>query len=467
MFKELSIDPLSGYFETLLDILYTSIWEGPLLVALLGLGLFLTFRLQAIQFTQLFYALRLALWPRADEQEGQGDISHFESLTTALAATIGIGNIAGVATAITLGGVGALFWMWCVGLVGMAIKYSEAILAVRYRELDQNNEMVGGPMYFIAKGLGWGKLASSFAIFGALAALGGGNMIQANSVADVFSSSMGVDPFVTGCVIAFLTAVTLAGGIKGIGRVTSILVPLMAALYLGGGVLILMLKWNHIPSALWEIVQAAFTGQAAVGGFAGSTLWMALRMGVSRGLCSSEAGLGTASIAAAAAKTDAPGRQALVSMTGAFLSTIVMCTVTALVISVSGVLGSMDAKGQLVTGASLTVAAFQAVLPGSGWVVTTGLIFFAFSTILGWGYYGEKCVEYLFHERSIPVYRLLFCLAIIPGAALDLGLVWKIADVTNALMAIPNLIGVAALSSVVVEEAHRFKLMVDSTCTLK
>ncbi|MCB1134733.1 MAG: alanine:cation symporter family protein, partial [Chlamydiia bacterium] len=346
---------------------------------------------------------------------------------------------------------------WCIGLIGMAIKYAEALLAVRYRTTDKNGEMCGGPMHFIEKGLGSRFLAVCFALFGVCAAMGGGNMIQANSVADVMESSLSIAPWLTGVVLAAGTALTLAGGIKGIGKVASYLVPFMAILYLTGGITVLVLKADLIPAAFGMILSAAFKGQAAVGGFAGASVWAAIRLGLSRGLSSSEAGLGTASIAAAAAKTDYPGRQALVSMSGAFISTIVMCTITGLVIAVAGVLGAQKANGAVLDGASLTVAAFNSILPGSGWVVTIGLVFFAFSTILGWGYYGEKCMEYLFHERSIPYYRILFSLMVIPGATWDLDLVWRIADVTNALMAIPNLLGVLFLSRLVYTETRQFE----------
>lgn len=441
-----------------LDLLYSWVWGAPLLILLSGIGIYLTVRLKGIQFAYLGYALKLVFMPGKThpEAEGKGDVSHFESLMTALAATIGIGNIAGVATAITVGGVGALFWMWVTALLGMATKYAEAILAVKYRVEDSRKEMCGGPMYFIERGLGWKWLAVLFALFGAIAALGGGNMLQANSVADVMSKMFRIDPWVSGIAVAVCTALTILGGIKSIGKVAGYLVPFMAVFYILGAAVILVYHFEKLPEALYSIIRHAFTGQAAVGGFIGSTFAMGVQVGISRGLMTSEAGLGTASIAAAAAKTDLPGRQALVSMTGSFLATIVMCSVTALVLAVTGVLGIVDEVGNLVNGASLTVAAFESVITGGGYVVTIGLVLFAFTTLLGWAYYGEKCIEYLFGEKSVPFYRLLFILVVIPGAVLELDIVWKVSDIANGLMAFPNLIGLAALSGVVIHETRLF-----------
>lgn len=438
-----------------LDRFYAFVWGPPLLILLIGVGLYLTVILRGLQFRYLKYALELVAGKHLGK-EGKGDISHFESLMTALAATIGIGNIAGVATALATGGMGALFWMWITALIGMATKYAEAILAVKYRTVDRRGEMCGGPMYFIEHGLKWHWLAGAFALFGAFAALGGGNMLQANSVADVMKSMFNVDPLVSGVVVAGLTALTLMGGIKSIGKVASFLVPFMAILYIGGGLLILLVKWDKVPLALWQIVSHAFTGQAAFGGFLGASVLMALQVGVSRGLMTSEAGLGTASIAAAAAKTDLPGRQALVSMTGCFLATIVMCTVTGLVLGVTDVFGLVDANGKIVNGASMTLMAFNSVFSWGGYVVTIGLILFAFTTLIGWSYYGEKCLEYLLGEKSVIPYRVLFCLMIIPGAVLELEVVWKISDIFNGLMAFPNLIALAALSTVVLSETNAF-----------
>lgn len=440
-----------------LDVLYSWVWGLPLLVLITGLGIYLTVALRGLQFRYLGYALKLVFGSKKHpEAEGKGDISHFESLMTALAATIGIGNIAGVATAIAVGGLGALFWMWVTALLGMATKYAEAILAVKYRVIDKRGEMCGGPMYFIESGLGWKWLAFAFAFFGAMAALGGGNMLQANSVSDVMATVFHVNPWVSGIVVAALTGITLLGGIKSIGKVAGYLVPFMAIFYILGSAVILFLSYDKIPGALVSIIQHAFTGQAAFGGFLGSTMLLAMRVGVSRGLMTSEAGLGTASIAAAAAKTDLPGRQALVSMTGSFLATIIMCSMTGLVLGVTGVFGSTGPDGKLLNGASMTVAAFESVLSGGGYVVTIGLILFAFTTLLGWAYYGEKCVEYMFGVKSVPFYRILFSAVIIPGAVLELDIVWKISDIFNGLMAFPNLIALCALSGVVVAETKSF-----------
>lgn len=452
------LESLNSQLIAYLDLLYGWVWGAPLLVLLSGVGIFLTIALRGLQFRYLKYALQLVFGSRKAhmEAEGEGDISHFQSLMTALAATIGIGNIAGVATAITVGGLGALFWMWVTALLGMATKYAEALLAIKYRVKDDKGEMCGGPMYFIERGLGWRWLAVSFAFFGAIAALGGGNMLQANSVADVMKTLFNMNTWVTGSLVAFFTALTLLGGIKSIGKVAGYLVPFMAIFYICGALIILVISYDKIPYAIYSIFTQAFTGQAAFGGFAGSTMLLALQVGVSRGLMTSEAGLGTASIAAAAAKTDLPGRQALVSMTGSFLATIIMCSVTALVLGVTGVFGMVDEAGNIINGASMTVAAFDSVLMGGGYIVTIGLVLFAFTTLLGWSYYGEKCVEYMFGEKSVPYYRIIFILAIFPGAVLELDVVWKISDIFNGLMAFPNLIGLCALSGVIISETKSF-----------
>ncbi|OJU81258.1 MAG: sodium:alanine symporter family protein [Chlamydia sp. 32-24] len=441
-------------FEFLLNWTYHLVWGPTLLILLMGIGIYLTVALKGLQFRYLPYALKLVFGNK--EKEGVGDISHFESLMTALAATIGIGNIAGVATALAIGGLGALFWMWVTALIGMAVKYAEAILAVKYRTKDEKGEMCGGPMYFIKHGLGWKKLSFSFALLGAIGAFGGGNMLQANSVADVMKTMFHVDPAVTGVIVAVLSGLTLLGGIKSIGKVASLLVPLMATLYIGGALCIILVNIDQVPLAFYKIFTYAFTGQAAFGGFVGSTLATAIQVGISRGVMTSEAGLGTASIAAAAAKTDLPGRQALVSMTGCFLATIIMCTATGLVLAVTDAFGSLDENGKLLNGASMTLHAFQSVFPWGGYVVTIGLILFAFTTLLGWAYYGEKCIEFILGEKSVIFYRILFTLMIIPGAVLELDVVWKISDICNGLMAFPNLIGIMALSQTVIQETKLF-----------
>ncbi len=420
------------------------VWGPPMLILLVGTGVFLTIRLRGLQFSKLLYAHKLIF---TKDKTSEGDISHYQALTTALAATIGTGNIAGVATAIFLGGPGAVFWMWMTGLVGMATKYSEAILAVKYRVTDSRGEMCGGPMYYIEKGMGWKWLGVLFAIFGAVAAFGIGNMVQSNSVADAVYTSFAIPPVATGITLAVLTALVILGGIKSIGRVTAYLVPFMAAIYAAGGLVIVFINIAEVPAALASIFTSAFGGEAAFGGAVGA----AIRYGVARGVFSNEAGLGSAPIAAAAARTDYPGRQALVSMTQTFIDTIVVCSITALAILTSGALATGE------TGAALTTTAFNVGLPGQGGIiVAVGIILFAYSTILGWSYYGEKCMEYLFSEKAVIYYRVVFVAFVFVGAVAKLDFVWTFSDVMNGLMAVPNLIGLLALSGVVVAETKRF-----------
>ena len=423
------------------------IWGPPLLILLVGTGIYLSIRISFLQFGKLPYALKLA-FSKHQDHSSEGDISHFQSLMTALAATIGTGNIAGVATAVVLGGPGAVLWMWVTALVGMATKYSEAILAVKYRTVGKRGEMAGGPMYYIEKGLGWKWLAVLFALFGAVAAFGIGSTVQSNSVAAAIQSSFGINPWVTGIVLTIATGLVLLGGIKSIGRVTSYMVPFMAVFYILGGLIIILLNIDKLPAAVSLIFSDAFTGQAAAGGAVGAVI----RYGVARGVFSNEAGMGSAPIAAAAAKTDHPGRQALISMTGTFLDTIVVCSITGITL----VMGELYTKSDL-TGAALTTQTFDQMLPGvGGWIVSIGIILFAYSTVLGWAYYGEKCIEYLFGSGSIKVYRIFYTLSVVVGAGMSLGLVWTIADIFNGLMAIPNLIGLLGLSGVIVAETREF-----------
>jgi AGCS family alanine or glycine:cation symporter len=426
------------------------VWGLPLIILLVGTGVFLTIRLRGLQVSQLGRALRIA-FSRTDTQAA-GDISHFKALMTALAATVGIGNIAGVATAIAAGGPGAVFWMWMTALFGMATKYSEAILAVKYRVVDENGGMSGGPMYYLERGLGLKWLGVLFALFGAIAAFGIGNMAQANTVAHALETSFGVRTWATGLVMAVLTAAVILGGIKRIGSVSGFLVPVMALIYIAGGVLVLLLNYQAVPGAIVLIFERAFTPTAATGGFAGALVMQTIKMGVSRGLFSNESGLGSAPIVAAAAKTKNPFRQALVSMTGTFIDTIIVCSITGLVIVSTG---SWE-TGQ--TGAELTVAAFSKGLPGNsgGLIVAIGTILFAYSTILGWAYYGEKCCEYLLGIRSVLTYRYLWVIAVFCGALIKLQMVWDFADIMNGLMAIPNLIGLLGLSGVIVAETRRY-----------
>ena len=433
-------------FSEILTKISDFVWGPPVLILIVGTGLFLSIRLGFMQFSNLPYALKLA-FSKNQDKKSEGDISHFQSLMTALAATIGTGNIAGVATAVVLGGPGAVFWMWITALVGMATKYAEAILAVKYRTVGKNGQMAGGPMYYIERGLGWKWLAVLFAFFGAIAAFGIGSSVQSNSVAAAVESSFGINPWITGIVLTIGTGLVLIGGIKSIGKVTSFFVPFMAIFYVLGGLVIILINISELPAAIGLIFSDAFTGQAVAGGAIGAVI----RYGVARGVFSNEAGMGSAPIAAAAAKTDYPGRQALISMTGTFLDTVVVCSITGITL----VMGGLYTGGE--TGAALTTKTFDLLLPGvGGWVVTLGLIFFAYSTVLGWAYYGEKCFEYLFGTRSIFVYRVIYTTTVLLGAGASLGLVWTISDIFNALMAIPNLIGLLFLSGVVVAETKIF-----------
>jgi alanine or glycine:cation symporter, AGCS family len=441
-----------------LDVIDGWVWGLPLLILLVVVGGYLTWVLRGLQFRYFWYSHKLAFTRRDDH--AQGDISQFQALMTALATTIGIGSITGVATAIATGGLGALFWMWVTALLGMATKYAEAILAVKYRVVDAKGEMSGGPMYYLARGLNAKWLAILFCVFGAVAAFGTGNMVQANSVSEALRDLCGFDPLWTGIILSALTGVALLGGIKSIARISTYLVPAMAIFYLVGGGVILGMKAHAIPAAFVAIFKSAFTGQAAVGGFLGSTVMLAIQMGVSRGVFSSDAGLGNSPIAAAAAKTDTPGRQALISMCSVFITTCIICTITGLVIAVTGVLGQMGNNGELLNGASMALKAFDSIFPGGRVIVTIAIIPFAYSTILGWAYYGEKCVEYLFGARKIALYRFLFTVMAIPGCLLSLKVVWGFANIMNGLMAFPNLVGLFFLSKIVAEETKLFEKIV-------
>jgi alanine or glycine:cation symporter, AGCS family len=448
---------MSPYFDWIPD-LATFVWH-PLLFLLVGTGLFLTFHLRGIQFVSFGRAFRLSF--AKDQEEHKGDLSHFQALTTALAATIGIGNIAGVATALTLGGLGALVWLWMTTLIGMATKYSEAVLAIHYREEDPKGGMVGGPMLYLSKGLNWRSGAALFAFFGAIAALTTGGMVQSNSISTVLLYYMPIPLWVTGSILALLTAFVVLGGVRAIGKVTEVLVPAMALLYIGGSFVVLTYFYQAIPEALSVIFTSAFTGQAAVGGFAGATVMSALQMGVSRGVFSNESGLGTSSIAAAAARTDHPSTQALISMLSAFLSTIV-CTFTGLAIAVTQVLGMVDTSGELITGSPLTALAFDQAFTGGGIVVLLGCILFGLSTIFGWAYYGERCLLYLWGEKTVIPFRIVFIVSIFLGVYFPVSLVWPLADLSNALMAFPNLIGLILLAPVVVSQTRFIKPPIES-----
>ncbi len=440
--------------QNALQVLNKLVWGIPLLLLLVVVGLYLTIRTRVVQFRHFWYAHKFAF--TRHEESAKGDISHFQALMTSLAATIGIGSITGVATAIALGGLGSLVWMWAVAVLGMATKYSEAILAIKYRISDQNGEMCGGPMYYLEKGLKKKWFGVTFACLAAITAFGTGNMVQSHSVVTALRDLLSFSPMWTGLVLMICVGIALIGGIKSIGRVTSVLVPVMAVFYIGSGIIIIFLNINAVPAAVKLIFKSAFHGQAAVGGFAGATVMMAVRIGVSRGIFSSEAGLGSSPIAAAAAKTDRPGRQALVSMCSVFITTGIVCTITGLVIAISNLLGSLDSDGQVLNGSALALRAFDKLLPYGGVILTVSIIPFAYSTILGWAYYGEKCVEYLFGIHSVKLYRVIFTLTVIPGALLSLEVVWNFANLMNGLMAIPNLIGLFFLAKVVAKETRSF-----------
>jgi AGCS family alanine or glycine:cation symporter len=431
---------------------FASFMWGPwLLVLLLGTGFWLTIQLRGIQFRSLLYALRLAF---SKERKGQGDISHFSSLMTALAATVGIGNIAGVSTAVALGGPGAIFWMWITGLVGMATKYSEGFLAVKFRRINDQGEISGGPMYYLEEGLKKKWLGICFAAFGACAAFGIGNMVQANTTAIAVSDSTGLNSFSIGLLLSIMTGLVVIGGIKRIADVASYLVPFMVAVYFVGALIVIFNHLDQLSSGIKLVFEHAFSGTAATGGFAGTTLANGIRYGVARGLFSNESGMGSAPIVAAAARTNHPGKQALVSMAGTFLDTLVVCSITAMVISSTGAWTSGE------TGVALTMQAFTEGLPGY-WgklLVTTGTITFAFSTLLAWEYYGEKCFEYLFGGKYISFYRYAWVVCVFIGAQIKLDMVWNFSDAMNALMAIPNLIGLICLSGVLVRETKAFEM---------
>ncbi|PCI78255.1 sodium:alanine symporter family protein [Candidatus Aerophobetes bacterium] len=451
--------------EKFIGVVNAWVWGPPLLIFLVIVGVYLTICTRGVQFRYFGYAHKLA-FSRHDDN-AKGDISHFEALMTCLAATIGIGSITGVATAISIGGMGAVFWMWVSALFGMATKYAEAILAIKYREVDSNGLMCGGPMYYLEKGLKSKFLGVTFAILASGAAFGIGNLVQANSVAIAMQDMCHVSPNVTGLVLMVLVGIALLGGIKSIGKISSYLVPAMASFYIITGLIVVFARIEFVPAAFKLIFTSAFKGQAAFGGFVGATIMSAIRLGFSRGIFSSEAGLGSSPIAAAAAKTDTPGRQALISMSSVFLTTGIVCTITALAIAVTGVLGVVDSAGNALIGPSLVLKAFDSVIPFGGILVTVALIPFAFSTILGWAYYGEKSMEYLLGVKAVIPYRILFIVMVFPGAALSLNVVWGFANVMNGLMAIPNLIGLFFLAGVVAKETRHFDGIVREERRLK
>lgn len=430
--------------------IYQFLWGWPMLVLLLGTHIFLTVRTRFIQ-KYIFKAIRFSV---SRDSEGTGDVTQFGALTTALAATIGTGNIVGVATAITLGGPGAVFWMWLSGVFGIATKYSEALLAVKYRVITADGSMLGGPMYTIERGLGRKWLAVLFALFTAIASFGIGNMVQANSLANLAEDTLHLKPWISGAIIACLIAFTIVGGIRKLARVCEKLVPFMAAFYIAGCCIILYQNMSYLGEAFELILHSAFRSTAAVGGFVGATMRMAMQFGIARGLISNESGLGSAPIVAAAARTKNPVRQALVAATGTFWDTVIVCAMTGMVL-VTTIL-RYPAVGQELDGAKLTHAAFDQIPVVGSVVLTVGLATFVFSTILGWSYYGERAVEYLVGKRGILPYRALFVGVVFVGAVTTLEAVWRFSDLTNAAMAIPNVIALLGLSGIVVRETKRY-----------
>jgi AGCS family alanine or glycine:cation symporter len=448
--------------ETLLGQIGGIIWGPFLLIPLLfGTGLYLTIRFGGIQFLRLGAALQLGFIRRRDD-DAEGDISQFQALTTALAATVGTGNIVGVATAIGVGGPGALFWMWVTALLGMASKYAEAFLGVRYRTTDASGEKSGGPQYYLERGIpgGFGKfLALAFAIFAVCACFGIGNMTQGNSIASNLDRSFSIPTWATGLVLAGMTLVVLVGGIKSIGKVTSAFVPAMILFYVIGALYILSVNITDVPAAVALVFSDAFTGTAATGGFLGSTIMIAVQFGVARGIFSNESGMGSAAIAAASAQTTHPVRQGLVSMTQTFIDTIIVVSCTGLVIVTTGVWGQVDpATGEQISASIMTGEAFTHGLPGEWghWIVTIGLVLFAYSTILGWAYYGERNVERLLGLRAVMPFRILFSLVVYFGCTVPLGVVWNFSDMMNGLMAIPNLIGLLIMSGLIARETKLY-----------
>ncbi|MEC6748079.1 sodium:alanine symporter family protein [Marinilactibacillus sp. XAAS-LB27] len=440
---------MEGFMEQVMKVnefVNNLVWGWPFLLLIFGTGIFLTAFTGFISFRKFGYIIRQTFFKIfSKDQVGEGEITAFQAVSTALAATVGTGNIAGVGTAIAIGGPGAVFWMWIAALFGMTTKYGEVVLSIKYREKTEDGRFVGGPMYYLTKGANMKWLAIVFAVFGTLATFGIGNMVQSNSVADSLNATFGINPLITGVVLAVLVALVILGGIQSIGKVTEIIVPFMAAIYIIGGVSIILLNITLVPEAFRVIFHDAFTGSAATGGFVGSSIMLSVRYGVARGVFTNEAGLGSAPIAHAAATTDHPVRQGLWGVFEVFADTLVLCTITALVIVMTGAYDSgLD-------GAPLTTAAFEEGLVYGGYVVTFGLIFFAFSTLLGWSYYGERCMEFLFGPKSIIVYRLVYLPLIVVGSVGGLRAVWALADTLNGLMALPNLIGLLILSPVIVK----------------
>ena len=448
-------------FEQFIDTVNSVVWGPAMLILLLGTGVFLTIGLRGMTITRIPYAFGQLLKGR--KGSGEGEISPFNALMTALSSTVGTGNIAGVATAIGIGGPGALFWMWCTALVGMATKYAEAVLAVNYRETDSEGKKVGGPMYYIKNGLGnrWKPLAFLFALFGSLAGFGLANTVQSNTVSQVLHNNFNIPTLLSGLVMAFMVALVLLGGIKRIAQVAGKLVPLMTVIYLLATAIILVMHMADIPTALALIVDSAFNGTAATGGFAGATVMLALRMGGSRGIFSNESGLGSAPIAHAAAETNSPVRQGTIAMLGTFIDTLIICTMTGLVLIVSG------AWNTDLEGAAMTLMVFDSALPFGGNILSLCIALFAFTTMLGWSYYGERCAQFLLGPKVVLPFRVLWVIGVFIGTQMSLGLVWKMSDALNGMMAIPNLLALLLLSPVVFKLTRQYFAQQDTQSELK
>jgi len=437
--------------ESILSAIDSFIWGAPLLILLSGTGLYLTLRLGFIQIRYLPRALGYLF---KKDKGGKGDVSSFAALCTALAATIGTGNIVGVATAVQAGGPGAIFWMWLVALLGMATKYAECLLAVKYRVRDKNGFMAGGPMYYIERGLGIKWLAKLFALFGVMVAFFGiGTFPQVNAITHAMQDTFNIPVLVTAIIVTLLVGLIILGGVKRIATASSVIVPFMAILYVTTSLVIILLNLEKVPDAISLIIYSAFNPQAALGGAVGFTVMKAIQSGVARGIFSNESGLGSAPIAAAAAQTREPVRQGLISMTGTFLDTIIVCTMTGIVLVLTGAWSNPD-----LAGATVTNYAFAQGLGTSigATIVTVGLLFFAFTTILGWCYYGERCFVYLVGIRGVKLYRLAYIVLVGLGSFLHLNLIWIIADIVNGLMAFPNLIALIGLRKVVIEETKDY-----------
>jgi len=430
------------------------VWSMPMLLFIVGVGLYFTLMLRGVLFRYLFRGF--SLFGSQDKTEGGGDITPFQSVMTSMSSAVGTGSIVGVATALMAGGLGALFWLWVSCFLLMAVKYAESLLAVKYRKLDANGNMCGGPMYYIEQGLGYKPLAIAFALFASLAAIGTGNLVQVNSIAGAMHELFSISPWITGLILMFCTGYVLLGGIASIGKFSSWIVPFKALSYIAVGLVALLLHIDQIPHALVLIFKSAFTGQAATGGFLGASVMLAFQMGIARCVFCSEAGLGIASIATAAAKASSSGKQAMLSMSATMLSTSIICTITALVIAVTGVLGGVDAAGQTLNGASLIITAFSKAISGGKYLVVLGLVLFAYTTTISWAYYGEKCFEYLFGTKSIFFYRILYISLIIPGSIFALDVVWCFADIMNGLMVVPNMLALLSLAAVVKKETALF-----------